>query len=94
MRLESNRREDGNRVDTELLLPLELVHGGESAEIVEVAGEPSSVTRLAELGVRAGSRLRVLQPGSPCLLQIGGARLSLRPDRHIQILVRPLATPA
>jgi ferrous iron transport protein A len=73
------------------LLPLELVGSGEWAEIAEVSGEPSWIGRLAELGLQIGSRLRVLQPGSPCLLQIGGARLSLRGDWTMQILVRPVA---
>jgi ferrous iron transport protein A len=77
-------------VYTDVLVPLELVSAGEWAEVAEVAGEPGWVGRLAEMGVRAGSRLRVLQPGSPCLLQVGGARLSLRPDWGMSILVRPV----
>jgi ferrous iron transport protein A len=52
-------------------------------------GEPSWVSRMAELGLRAGSRLQVLQPGSPCLLQVGATRLSLRFETASQILVRP-----
>ena len=71
------------------LLPLELLNRGEWAEVAEVTGEPAWVSRMAELGVRCGSRLRVLQPGSPCLLQVGGTRLSLRGDLAMQILVRP-----
>lgn len=74
------------------LLPLELLRTGQWADVAEVSGESTWVTRLAELGVRCGSRLRVLQAGSPCLLQIGGARLSLRPDSASLILVRPVAT--
>ncbi len=73
----------------ELLLPLDHLHSGEWAEIVEVVGEPRWVGRLAELGIRAGSILKVLQPGSPCLLEIGGCRLSLRSDSASQIMVRP-----
>src|SRR5262249_61884427 len=76
------------------LLPLELLNGGDWAEVAEVTGEPSWVGRLAELGVRAGCRLQVLQPGSPCLLQVGGSRLRLRADWVLQILVRPVAVPA
>jgi len=78
-------------VNRETLLPLELLRPGEWADVAEVTGEPSWVGRLAELGVRAGSRLRMLQAGWPCLLQIGGSRLSLRGEQGAQILVRPVA---
>lgn len=78
-------------VQVDCLLPLELLQPGEWADVAEVTGEPSWVGRLAELGVRAGSRLRMLQGGIPCLLQIGGSRLSLRGDQAAKILVRPLA---
>ncbi len=74
----------------ETLVPLEYLGAGESAEVAEVAGDASWTSRLAELGVRAGSRIRVLRAGSPCLLQVGGARLSLRAENAAQILVRPL----
>ena len=73
------------------LLPLELLGAGESADVAEVQGEPSWVGRMAELGVRAGCRVQVLQPGSPCLLLVGGCRLCLRGDCLMQILVRPAA---
>jgi ferrous iron transport protein A len=75
----------------EFLLPLELVESGEWADIADIQGEPAWVGRMAELGVRVGSRLRVLQAGSPCLLQVGGSRLSLRSDLALHILVRPLS---
>jgi Fe2+ transport system protein FeoA len=74
-----------------MLLPLELLNAGEWGEIAEVSGEPGWIGRMAELGIRAGKHIRVLQAGSPCLLQIDGARLSLRGDHAMQILVRPLA---
>jgi ferrous iron transport protein A len=71
-------------------LPLELLNTGDWADVAEVTGEAGWVSRLAELGVRIGSRLRVLQAGSPCLLQVGESRLSLRGDWATQILVRPV----
>lgn len=74
-----------------MLLPLELLNAGEWGEIAEVSGEPGWIGRMAELGIRAGNRVRVLQSGSPCLLQIDGSRLSLRGEQAMQILVRPLA---
>ena len=72
------------------LLPLEFLSTGDWADVADVTGEPGWVTRLAELGVRIGSRLRVLQAGSPCLLQVGESRLSLRGEFALQILVRPV----
>ena len=72
------------------LLPVEALCSGDWADVAEVQGETSWIHRMAELGIRAGSRLQVLQPGSPCLLQVGGSRLSLRPEFAMQILVRPL----
>ena len=71
-------------------MPLELLNNGDWADVADVTGEPGWVSRLAELGVRIGSRLRVLQAGSPCLLQVGESRLSLRGDLVMQILVRPV----
>ena len=73
------------------LLPLELLNTGEWADVAEVSGDPSWVCRMAELGVRTGCRLCMLRPGSPCLLQVGGCRLSLRGECAMQILVRPVA---
>ena len=72
-------------------LPLDMLRNGEWAEVEEVHGEPAWIGRMAELGLRAGSRLRVLQAGSPCLLQLGESRLSLRGDLAFQVMVRPLA---
>jgi ferrous iron transport protein A len=73
------------------MLPLDLLRPGEWAEVAEVTGEPCWIGRLAELGIRTGCRLCVLQPGSPCLLQVDGCRLSLRSDLATQILVQPVA---
>ena len=71
------------------LLPLEMLAVGESALVAELYGEPAWVGRMAELGIRIGSRLRMLQAGSPCLLEVGSSRFSLRGDCAIRILVRP-----
>jgi len=75
-------------MDSHVLLPIEMLSSGAWADVAEVQGESDWVSRMAELGVRAGSRLRMLRPGSPCLLEVGGARLSFR--SHLQILVRPI----
>jgi ferrous iron transport protein A len=75
------------------LLPLELLRSGDWAEVADVTGEPAWVCRMAELGLRAGCRIQVLQPGSPCLLRVGNGRLSLRTDQGVQILVHVVEAP-
>ena len=72
------------------LLPLDLLDNGTWADVVEVNGQPEVVGRMAELGIRTGCRVRMLQTGSPCLLQVAGCRLCLRGEACSQILVRPL----
>ncbi|HZT83487.1 MAG TPA: FeoA family protein [Gemmataceae bacterium] len=81
-------------MNTDLLLPLEFLRPGECADVADVTGEPGWVGRMAELGLRAGCRLRLLRGGSPCLLEIDGCRLCLRGDCLAQILVRPVAAVA
>jgi len=81
-------------VELDTLLPLEYLRPGEWADVAEVIGEPGWVGRLAELGLRTSCRLLLLQPGWPCLLQIGGSRLSLRDEEGIRILVRPVRATA
>jgi ferrous iron transport protein A len=73
------------------LLPLEMLRPGEWADVASVSGDTTVVNRLAEMGVRSGCRLCVLQSGSPCLLQVGDVRLCLRCHLPTEILVRPLA---
>ena len=75
---------------THSLLPLEYLGRGEWAEIEHVDGEPGWVGRMAELGLRIGSQLRVLQAGSPCLIDVAGCRLCLRGESLMRILVRPM----
>lgn len=79
-------------MDAASLLPLELLQSGDWADVADVTGEPSWVGRMAELGIRAGCRLQMLQPGTTCLLAVGNCRLCLRGDSCAQILVRPVET--
>ncbi len=74
-----------------MLLPLDMLSAGERAEVADVSGDPAWVGRLAELGIREGCKLQVLQAGSPCLLDISGCRLCIRGGDGSQILVRPVS---
>jgi ferrous iron transport protein A len=68
-------------------LPLELLKSNEEASIVELCGNEPQVHRLAEMGLRVGATVRMVRPGSPCLLAIDGKRLSLRLGEGIEVLV-------
>ena len=78
-------------MNTNTLLPLELLQPGDWADVADVSGDAGCVGRLGELGIRVGCRLQVVQPGSPCLVRIGHAAICLRGDCAVQILVQPLA---
>jgi ferrous iron transport protein A len=71
-----------------------MLRPGEWADVADVAGDPSWVCRMAELGLRSGCRVQMLQTGSPCLLRVAGCKLCLRGDSSAQIFVRPLDRPA
>jgi Fe2+ transport system protein FeoA len=68
-----------------------MLRAGEWADVANVAGDPGWVGRMAELGLREGCRIQMLQSGTPCMLQVAGCKLCLRGDDTSQILVRPLA---
>ena len=55
-----------------MLLPLELLGCGECAVVEDVQGEPAWVGRMAEMGVRSGCLLQMLQPGSTVMIYIAG----------------------
>ncbi len=74
-----------------MLMPLDMLRSGDVGEIEEVSGQAAWIGRLAELGIRQGCRIRVVQAGSPCLLDVGGCKLCLRGGECSQILVRPVS---
>ncbi len=74
-----------------MLLPLDMLRAGEIAEVELVSGQDAWIGRLADLGLRQGCRVRVVQAGSPCLLDVGGCKLCLRGTECSQILVRPVS---
>lgn len=71
------------------MVPLELLDHAEMGEVAAVDGEPTLVSRLAAMGLRVGSAIRVLRAGSPCLIEVNSCRLSLRLDDASHVFVRP-----
>jgi Fe2+ transport system protein FeoA len=70
------------------LIPLHLLQRGQLAEIGELVGKPDQIHRLHELGLRSGSTVEMIQPGSPCIVRLAGQRLCFRHSETIGVLVR------
>jgi Fe2+ transport system protein FeoA len=69
------------------LMPLPAVERDVEATVECLAGPRSLRSRLQELGLLPGARVRVLTNGSPCILLVGSTRLCLRGDEADAILV-------
>ena len=94
MKLNLNRRVhtmSTAAIGHEMTTVLGLLRAGQSAVVEAVLGASEQVHRLRELGLRAGANIRMIQPGNPCLVRLGGQRLALRSADLDGILVRPEA---
>lgn len=69
------------------IVPLELLRSGEEGRVMQVEGEHGLVNRLAEMGLREGTHIRMVRPGSPCIVALGNQRLSFRTDEAALIFV-------
>jgi ferrous iron transport protein A len=70
------------------LIPLNFLAAGQQARIGDVVGRVDYVHRLEELGLRRGEVVEMVQPGTPCIIQIGGARVCFRDGEAFGVLVR------
>lgn len=64
---------------------------GEAGVVHQVDGSPEFVRRMAEMGICTGGLLEVIEPGSPCRLAVGTARIVLRAEQLSAIRVSPLS---
>ena len=69
------------------VLPLQLLSTGESGHVLDVAGSERLVSRLAEMGFHKGARIRMVQPGEPCIVALDHQRLSFRGEENATVLV-------
>jgi Fe2+ transport system protein FeoA len=75
-----------------LLTPHTALQAGDFGEIHSVVGAPELVRHLAELGLRQGSHLEMIQQGATCILRINGTKLCVRGDELLRVMVTPLPT--
>ena len=71
------------------LVPLSVLRPGDMAEIGLVLGRPEDVHRLEEMGLRGGTSVEMISPGSPCIIRLGANKLCFRADDLLSVLVRP-----
>lgn len=72
------------------IVPLDSLQAGETGRIADVEGCAEIVTRLAEIGLRNGASVRMVQPGRPCILALDNQRLSFRPEDCTHVFVEVL----
>lgn len=70
-------------------IPVQQLETGTRAVVVGLSGSAVEVARLAELGLCRGARIEVLLKGRPCIVQVGGSRICLRPSRYLNVQVLP-----
>jgi len=69
------------------LVPIESMESGEKGLVRDVDGSPTLVTRLGEMGLQAGAHVRMVKPGSPCILAVNEQKYSVRFDELATVLV-------
>ena len=70
-------------------IPLSLLSPGATGYVSDMSGCPETIHRLQELGLRGGTQIEMLQPGSPCIIRLAGHKLCFRSDDLMSVFVRP-----
>lgn len=69
-------------------MPMNLLEPGQIGCISQLLGRPEEVHRLEELGLRAGTRVEMVQTGHPCIVRLAGNKLCFRGTEGFSVLVR------
>lgn len=75
------------------LIPLNGLNVGQSAHVGRVVGRADHVHRLAEFGIRDGTKVQMFRPGNPCIIRMAGNKVCIRADGLLEVLVKPAAVP-
>jgi ferrous iron transport protein A len=70
------------------VIPLPLLRPGQRAQIEQLMGLADEVHRLEELGLRVGTDIEMVRPGSPCIVATSGGRLCFRGCEATSVLVK------
>lgn len=70
-----------------LILPMQFLTPGETGCVLEIDGEKNLIRRLDEMGLRAGVEVRMVQPGTPCIVALDHQRLSFRGEDDAVVMV-------
>jgi ferrous iron transport protein A len=69
------------------LIPLKALRPGQVAVIRQMLGPAEQIRRLEELGLREGTRVEMVRSGSPCIVRSGAAKLCLRHDELLSLML-------
>lgn len=69
------------------LIPLQFLRPGEEGRIRQIDGDHPFVVRLEEMGLRRGAAVRMVRPGSPCIVAFDNHRMSFRTDECAVVMV-------
>ncbi len=69
------------------VIPIELMSVGECGHVHQIGGCPDLVSRLLEMGLREGARVRMLQPGSPCIVAVNDHRMTFRMNNETALVM-------
>ena len=76
-------------MDEDELIPLNMLLRGQCALIEQLVGQAEHVHRLEELGLRVGTPIEMLQPGTPCIVRVADQKLCFRDADLFSVIVRP-----
>lgn len=72
------------------ITPLSALRTGEIGHIHSVVGASDFVRRLAELGLSSGAEIEMVRPGTTCILRINNAKICIRGDELLRVMISPL----
>ena len=71
------------------LIPIHHLDPGQIGEVGQLIGDAEQIHRMEELGLRQGTIVEMVQPGSPCIIRLDGTTLCFRDGNIYSVLVRP-----